>query len=419
MSVLDFKEIPEAHKTTGKQDEFELFAREFFKFLGFKIIREPGRGADDGADIIIEDELQGKFEETKLRYRWLVSCKHKAHSGKAVSKSEENQILDSVRSNSCDGFIGFYSTLPSSSLVRKMEGLNIETQIFNKSTIEKNLFAREEGKKIIARYFPKSFKKWVNESGIEKYSTGTSIKKLVKKCLEDIDYTNVLDEDIDEISRDELPELTKVILEVYQKSQEKDNLSESSKENFYTVIKELTIRLGPDESESDWFFFNEVSRDFINSPFTQLLPLFSCRFDKLSKKYKKKLENRLVRQWLKTQSKFDHYYYENDMADATDPIWKYLSKEAKKQLIPLFIEFLISSRDKKFPQMQLAVKAIKDESINLKPILKASLKKHADSYSSNPKRLVRSKKDILYSVQKFKRLEKYTTISIQQLSKHI
>ena len=85
----------------------------------------------------------------------------------------------------------------------------------------------------------------------------------------------------------------------------------------------------------------------------------------------------------------------------------------------MFIEFLISSRDKKFPQMQLAVKAIKDESINLKPILKASFKKHVDSYSSNPKRLVRSKKDIIYSVRKFERLEKYITISIQQLSKHI
>lgn len=29
MPVLDFKEIPEAHKATGLQDTFELFSRDF------------------------------------------------------------------------------------------------------------------------------------------------------------------------------------------------------------------------------------------------------------------------------------------------------------------------------------------------------------------------------------------------------
>ncbi|HIB5266505.1 TPA: hypothetical protein ACWW8T_001809 [Escherichia coli] len=56
MPVLDFKEIPEAHKATGLQDTFELFSRDFLAFLGYKIISDPDRGADGGVDIIAEEK---------------------------------------------------------------------------------------------------------------------------------------------------------------------------------------------------------------------------------------------------------------------------------------------------------------------------------------------------------------------------
>ncbi len=68
MSVLDFKEIPEAHIASGEQDKFELFARDFFEQLGYKIIREPGRGADGGADLIIEEERKGIAGSTTIIY---------------------------------------------------------------------------------------------------------------------------------------------------------------------------------------------------------------------------------------------------------------------------------------------------------------------------------------------------------------
>lgn len=48
MPVLDFKEIPEAHKATGLQDTFELFSRDFLAFLGYKIISDPDRGLTVG-----------------------------------------------------------------------------------------------------------------------------------------------------------------------------------------------------------------------------------------------------------------------------------------------------------------------------------------------------------------------------------
>lgn len=83
MPVLDFKEIPEAHKATGLQDTFELFSRDFLAFLGYKIISDPDRGADGGVDIIAEEKRTGVGGETIIR--WLVSCKHKAHSGNSVN----------------------------------------------------------------------------------------------------------------------------------------------------------------------------------------------------------------------------------------------------------------------------------------------------------------------------------------------
>lgn len=46
MAILDFREIPEVHISNGEQDSFELFARDFFQSIGFKIVVEPDRGRD-------------------------------------------------------------------------------------------------------------------------------------------------------------------------------------------------------------------------------------------------------------------------------------------------------------------------------------------------------------------------------------
>lgn len=119
MAILDFKEIPEANKATGIQDTFELFARDFFDYLPYKSIGEPDRGADAGKDILVEETRTGVGGETKIK--WLISCKHKAHSGKSVTPSDEGDIRDRVEANDCQGFIGFYSTLPSSGLNRKLQ----------------------------------------------------------------------------------------------------------------------------------------------------------------------------------------------------------------------------------------------------------------------------------------------------------
>src|SRR5690242_19978493 len=82
MAALDFKEIPEAHLASGLQDTFELFARVFLAFLGYQVEGNPSRGADGRKDVVVVEKRSGVGGETRVR--WLVSCKHKAHSGASV-----------------------------------------------------------------------------------------------------------------------------------------------------------------------------------------------------------------------------------------------------------------------------------------------------------------------------------------------
>lgn len=160
MPILNFKEIPEAHIASGSQDEFEMFARDFLELMGYSIISNPDRGADGGIDIIAEEIRVGVGGRSYVR--WLVSCKHKAHSGASVKPADESNIRDRVEANECAGFIGIYSTLPSSGLAKIIAGLGgkIETQVFDKERIEGKLLDTSKGVELAKRYFPRSIANW-------------------------------------------------------------------------------------------------------------------------------------------------------------------------------------------------------------------------------------------------------------------
>jgi len=159
MSIIDFSEIPIKNSKKDLSDEFELFARDYLEMKGFTIINGPDRGPDLGRDLIVEEQLDGIIGNVKRR--WLVSCKHFAHRGKAVGKSDEIDINDRVKSNNCDGFLGFYSTLPSSPLVKKLEGLKkVNFVIFDKEKISNDLCRSSDETNLFRRYFPKSYDKY-------------------------------------------------------------------------------------------------------------------------------------------------------------------------------------------------------------------------------------------------------------------
>ncbi len=121
---------------------------------------DPDRGADGGADLIVQEKRTGVGGETVIR--WLVSCKHKSHSGKSVSPTDETNIRDRVEAHGCDGFIGFYSTLPSTGLSANLEGLKgkLEYQVFDHKKIESQLVHSSRGLEICERYFPISIDAW-------------------------------------------------------------------------------------------------------------------------------------------------------------------------------------------------------------------------------------------------------------------
>ncbi len=162
--ILNFKEIPQANSGDGLQDTFELFTRDFLEDMGFEILQQPDRGADGKKDLIVGETRNGVGGKSILR--WLVSCKHYAHSGKSVPDTDEPDIIYRVAAHKCNGFIGVYSTLAATSLGSKLNGYKdkIEHQIYDRERIEKNLLKLPQGIKLARRYFPESIEKYIKEN---------------------------------------------------------------------------------------------------------------------------------------------------------------------------------------------------------------------------------------------------------------
>jgi hypothetical protein len=151
--MIDFTEIQNG-------EVWELFARDFLTELGFYVESSPDRGSDAGKDILVSEELGGTLGSYRLR--WLVSCKHNAVSGKSVNEDEERNILERMESFEADGFIGFYSTVPSSGLNSRLRQLRDggrikDFRIFDHKLIE-NYLIRIGYSMLLMRYFPQSYR---------------------------------------------------------------------------------------------------------------------------------------------------------------------------------------------------------------------------------------------------------------------
>src|ERR1035441_784324 len=128
MSILDFKEIPQANIPNGEQDQFELFARDFLVYQGFEVVEDPSRGNDGGKDMVVCETRAGVTGSTNVR--WLVSCKHFAPSGRSVGADDEANVVERVAQHGCNGFLGVYSTVPSSGLADRLVALRKDFQTY-------------------------------------------------------------------------------------------------------------------------------------------------------------------------------------------------------------------------------------------------------------------------------------------------
>ncbi len=173
--ILDFSEIPPAKGGTIGSDTFEQFAAELLKLIGYEAVRDPSRGPDGGKDLIVEEVRKGISRNTRIR--WLVSCKHFVHSGKAVGVTDESDISDRVNQHKCTGFLGVYSTLPSSALDERLNQQPFEFQLLTPEQIEKYLLDSPQGIQLAERFFPESVKRWsrANPKPAELYADSVDI----------------------------------------------------------------------------------------------------------------------------------------------------------------------------------------------------------------------------------------------------
>lgn len=204
--MIDFAELLD----TGEQ--WELFARDFLSEIGFVVESTPDRGPDGGKDIIVIEDLTGKLNN--YSFRWLVSCKHYAKSGKSVSEVDEPNILERLESFAADGFLGFYSTVPSSGFNTRLNQLRNtrkikDFKIFDYKLIE-NYLIRLGYSKLLMRYFPESYKKVKPLHLIYNEYLPLKCKSCNKDLLESLNYEEykgiiVYLEDISDLENDDVP----------------------------------------------------------------------------------------------------------------------------------------------------------------------------------------------------------------------
>jgi hypothetical protein len=204
--IIDFTEIPMANKGGGKQDLFEQFSCDFLETIGFKILRRPDRGADGKKDMIVSENRKGVEGETIIK--WLVSCKHFAHTGTSVKDTDELDIYDRVINHKCDGFMGIYSTIPGSTLSNKLSGLEskIQTTIYDSTRIEKCVMSSNQKDRLLSSYFSKSYTKYrkqiplediQDKQHIETQLTEEDVLRITKTALISLEIEKIKEEYFD------------------------------------------------------------------------------------------------------------------------------------------------------------------------------------------------------------------------------
>ena len=140
-----------------------MFARDFLEAMGLEILQGPGRGADRGCDLQAAEHLAGSL--TAQHRKWLVSVKHKAGSGASVTDRDELDPIGRVRKFGADGFMAFYSTVPSSGLADTFERAKSEIGIYvwDRGRIETALLNDTRLVRVYRTYFPASFAAATND----------------------------------------------------------------------------------------------------------------------------------------------------------------------------------------------------------------------------------------------------------------
>jgi len=154
--VLDFTELSQDGQ------HFEQLVRELLFSLGHKVFW-TGRGPDGGRDLLcLEERPSMFFTDTR---RWLIQCKHKAHSQSSVGVKDLDDVIDSCAQHECEGYLLVTSTQPSSAVVQRLERITanpanrIVTACWDAVELERKLRSPAHWN-IAQRFFPVSASGW-------------------------------------------------------------------------------------------------------------------------------------------------------------------------------------------------------------------------------------------------------------------
>ena len=148
--MLDFKEIDKSG------DDFELLVREMLYNKGLEVYWS-GKGPDGGKDLLCIEKYKSNFKI--FSRRWIVQCKHYAHSEKAVGISELGSIENTCKANNADGYLLVCSTFPSSTVVDMLDKIeknsNLNIAFWDCKTLERQLLVPENWS-LVNMFFPNS-----------------------------------------------------------------------------------------------------------------------------------------------------------------------------------------------------------------------------------------------------------------------
>ena len=149
--MIDYSELP-SDGVRFEQLVRELLIREDYE------VRWTGVGPDGGRDLLVIERALGPF--ASFERTWLVSCKHKAHSGASVGLNDlDASIVDSCKAIGADGFILSCSTQPSTALITRLKEIEsnnkITCRVWDGVDIEKRLMTPRTYS-LMQIFFPKT-----------------------------------------------------------------------------------------------------------------------------------------------------------------------------------------------------------------------------------------------------------------------
>jgi hypothetical protein len=153
--VLDFRELP------SDGVAFEQLTREIL-FLQGLTPHWTGAGVDGGRDLVVEETVTGPLHQ--FSRRWLVSCKHSAHSGRPVGKASLGGVKDDCSRVGAQGYLLVCSTHPSSGSVQHLAELasnlrnDLVTATWDAVYIEREL-NKPRGHNLAHIFFPESMRR--------------------------------------------------------------------------------------------------------------------------------------------------------------------------------------------------------------------------------------------------------------------